>query len=107
MPRMLELIRASAVPATLMQSAAKGALSVPEQEMVEILVYLATHNKVFGEQASLTLAGWDESSLLKVASNPVTTSKRCLITCSIRKILEPSSALPALLENPAVTEEML
>jgi hypothetical protein len=105
MPRMLELIRASAVPATLMQSAAKGALSVPEQEMVEILVYLATHNKVFGEQASLTLAGWDESSLLKVASNP-TTPKEVL-----DYLLDPQNlrALPlyALLENPAVTEEAL
>jgi hypothetical protein len=105
MPRMLELIRASAVPATLMQSAAKGALSVPEQEMIEILVYLATHNKVFGEQASLTLAGWNESSLLAVASNP-TTPKEVL-----DYLLDPQNlrALPllALLENPAVTEQAL
>ncbi len=57
MPRMLELIRASAVPSNLMQSAARGALSVPPQEMIEILVHLATKNKVFSEQASLTLAG--------------------------------------------------
>ena len=34
MPRMLELIRASAVPSNLMQSAARGALSVPPQEMI-------------------------------------------------------------------------
>ena len=48
MSRMIDLIRASAVPSNLMQSAAKGSLSVPPREMIEILVYLAVHNKVFG-----------------------------------------------------------
>ena len=57
MPRMIDLIRASAVPSNLMQAAARGALAVPPGEMIEILVYLATHNRVFGQQARLTLAG--------------------------------------------------
>jgi hypothetical protein len=57
MSRMIELIRTSAVPATLMQAAARGALSVPPEEMIEILVHLANHNKVFGQQARMTLAG--------------------------------------------------
>jgi len=54
---MLDLIRDSQVPSNLMQSAARGSLSVPPEEMIEILVYLA-HHQVFGEQARLTLAGW-------------------------------------------------
>lgn len=102
MPRMLELIRASAVPATLMQSAAKGALSIPPQEMIEILVHLATHNKIFGEQASLTLAGWDEKSSLAAASNPA-TPKEVLDYLMDARNLRPT-LLSALLGNPAVTE---
>jgi hypothetical protein len=105
MPRMLELIRASSVPATLMQSAAKGALSVPSQEMIEILVHLATQNKVLGEQASLTLAAWDEASSLTAASNP-TTSKEVLDYLIDPHNLRPA-LLPALLENPAVTDATL
>jgi hypothetical protein len=105
MPRMLELIRASAVPANLMQSAAKGALSVPPQEMIEILVHLATQSKVFGEQASLTLAGWEEASSLAAASNP-NTPKEVLDYLIDARNLRPSLLL-ALLENPAVNEDML
>ncbi len=103
MPRMLELIRASAVPSTLMQSAARGALSIPPQEMIEILVHLAIHNKVFSEQASLTLAGWDETSSLAAASNP-TTPKEVLDYLIDSRNLRPA-LLPALLENPSVTEK--
>jgi hypothetical protein len=105
MPRMLELVRASAVPATLMQSAAKGALSIPPQEMIEILVYLATENKVFAEQASLTLAGWDEVSLLAAASNPQ-TPKQVLEYLIDARNLRPALLL-ALLENPAVSMDWL
>ena len=60
MSRMIDLVRASAVPANLMQTAARGALAVPYDEMIEILVHLANHNKVFGQLARMTLAGWDE-----------------------------------------------
>jgi hypothetical protein len=105
MPRMLELIRASAVPATLMQAAAKGALSIPAQEMIEILVHLATQNKAFGEQATLTLAGWDEASSLAAASDP-TSSKEVLDYLIDPQNLRPA-LLPALLENPAVKESTL
>ena len=34
MPRMIELIRQSAVPAAVMRTAAKGALAVPAEEMI-------------------------------------------------------------------------
>src|SRR3981081_2883113 len=60
MSQMLDLIRNSQVPSNLMQSAARGALAVPPEETIEILVYLALNHKLFGEQARLTLAGWDE-----------------------------------------------
>ena len=74
MPRMIDLIRASAVPSGLMHSAARGGLAVPPQEMIEILVHLATENKVFAQQARLTLAGWDEASARDAAANPATSS---------------------------------
>ena len=45
MSQMLEMIRNSQVPSNLMQSAARGALSVPPAETIEILVYLALHSK--------------------------------------------------------------
>jgi len=48
MPRMVDMIRNSQVPLNLMQSAARGALSVPPAETIEILVYLALHHKLFG-----------------------------------------------------------
>jgi hypothetical protein len=72
MQRMIELIRSSSVPATLMQAAARGALSVSPAEMIEILVHIANHNKVFGQQARMTLAGWEEKSSLEAAASPQT-----------------------------------
>jgi len=105
MPHMLELIRTSAVPATLMQAAARGALSVPPEEMIEILVHLANHNKVFGQQARMTLAGWDEKSSLTAAANPK-TSEEVLDYLAALENLRPL-LLPALLENPSVSESTL
>ena len=105
MARMVDLIRASAVPSNLMQSAAKGSLSVPPREMIEILVYLAVHNRVFSEQAQLTLAGWDEAASRAAASDPK-TPKEVLDYLISPKNLRPA-LLPALLANPSVSEESL
>jgi len=105
MPRMIDLIRASAVPSNLMQAAARGALAVPPGEMIEILVHLAIHNKVFGEQAKLTLAGWDEVSSRAAASDP-NTSKEVLEYFVSAENLRPA-LLPALLENPSLAEGTL
>lgn len=105
MPRMIELIRASAVPATLMQAASKGALSVPPPEMIEILVHLAIHNKIFGAQARMTLAGWDENASKTAASDP-NTSKEVLDYLIAPENLRPA-LLPALLENSATSEDSL
>ena len=70
MPRMIDQIRASKLPSGMMQFAARGALQVSPAENIEILVYLAVHNKVFGELARMTLAGWDEKSSLAAAADP-------------------------------------
>ena len=105
MPRMIDMIRHSQFPSHLMLAAARGALLVPPGEMMEILVYLALHNKVFGEQARITLAGWEEKVSRSVAADPA-TSREVLRYLVAPKNLRPV-LLPSLLENPSVTEEEL
>jgi len=105
MSRMIDLIRASALPSNLMQSASKGSLSVPAGEMIEILVYLAVHNKIFGQQAQLTLAGWDETAS-QAAAGDRSTPKEVLDYLISPKNLRPV-LLPALLGNPSVSNESL
>jgi hypothetical protein len=105
MSRMIELIRAAAVPSNIVQSAAKGALAMPAPEMIEILVYLALHNDVFGEQARLTLAGWDEKSARAMASDlsaPKEVLDYMIAPENVRPVL-----LPVLLENVSVSEAAL
>lgn len=102
---MIDVIRSSGASSNVMQTAARGALHVPPQEMIEILVYLATQTKIFAERARLTLAGWDEASSLAAASDP-RTPKEVLAYMVAPGNLRPT-LLPALLENPAVPEEWL
>jgi hypothetical protein len=102
---MIDLIRSSTVNSGVMQTAARGALSVPPQEMIEILVYLATQTKIFAERARLTLAGWDEASSRAAAADPQ-TPKEVLAYMITPGNLRPT-LLPALLENPSVSEESL
>src|ERR1017187_2171460 len=105
MPRMLDLIRNSQVPFNLMHSAAHGSLALPPGETIEILVYLAIHHKLFGEQARMTLAGWDEKASLAAAADPNTSAEVLGYLISpenLRPVL-----LPALAENPAVSVEAL
>ena len=102
MPRQIDLIRASKLPSNMMQFAAKGALSVPPDENLEILVYLAKHNKIFGDLARMTLAGWDEKASLAAASNSK-TAREVLDYLVAPENLRPR-LLPALLENPSVGE---
>lgn len=105
MARMIDQIRASKLPSNMMQFAAKGALSVGPAENIEILVYLAKHNKVFGDLARMTLAGWDEKSSLQAASDPKTPQE------VLDYLISPDNLrpklLPALLENPSVQESGL
>jgi hypothetical protein len=105
MPRQIDLIRASKLPSNMMQFAAKGALSVPPDEMLEILVYLAKHNQVFGSLARITLAGWDEKASAAAAADPK-TAREVLDYLVSPDNLRPK-LLPALLENPAVAASEL
>ena len=98
---MIELIKNSAVPAALMRTASKGALALPAEEMIEILVYLSSH-AIFGEQARMTLAAWDEASAASVCADATTPFE------VIEYFLDPKNRRPgllaALLENPSVPE---
>jgi hypothetical protein len=105
MPRMLDQIRASALSANLVQAAARGALVLAPEETIEILVYLATNNKVYGDLARMTLAGWDEKSSLAAAANPKTAPEVLQYFVSPQN-LRPK-LLPSLLGNPSVSEKAL
>lgn len=102
MSRMIDQIRASKLPSNMMQFAARGALQVSAAENIEILVYLARNNKVFGDLAKMTLAGWDEASSLASARDPQTPAE--VLEYFIRPDNVRPKLLPSLLENPAVTE---
>lgn len=105
MSRMLDLIRSSSLNFYQMTTASKGALHVPPEEMVEILVYLAEHNKIFADQARLTLAAWDESSAKTIAANPATPQEVLgywLAERNLRAVL-----FPVLIENPSVQAERI
>ena len=105
MARMSDQIRASRLPSNMMQFAARGALQVPAAENIEILVYLARYNKVFGELARMTLAGWDEKTCLAAVADPQTPQE------VLNYFISPDNLrprlLPALLENPAIREEQI
>jgi hypothetical protein len=102
MARMIDQIRASRLPSNLMQFAARGALAVAPDENLEILVYLAKHNKLFGEVARMTLAGWDEKASAAAASDPK-TAREVLDYLISPENLRPK-LLPALLENPSIPD---
>ncbi|HWR37292.1 MAG TPA: hypothetical protein VN622_15635 [Clostridia bacterium] len=104
MARMIDLIRQSAVPANLMRTAARGALALPASEMAEILVYLAAH-PIFGQQARMTLAAWDESSSLALAADATTPAEVLAYLIAPRNVRPP--LLPALLENSSIFESQL
>jgi hypothetical protein len=102
MARTIDQIRASKLPSNMMQFAARGALQVSAAENIEILVYLAKNNKVFGDLARMTLAGWDEKSSKTAAADPQTPPEVLAYLISpdnMRPVL-----LPELLENPSVPE---
>jgi hypothetical protein len=102
MGRTIDQIRASKLPSNMMQFAARGALSVPPDENLEILVYLAKNNKVFGDLARMTLAGWDEKASLAAASDPKTDKE--VLDYLVAPDNLRQKLLPALLENPSVSD---
>ena len=98
---MLDLIRANALSSLQMMAASKGALRLPPEEMVEILVYVAEHNKIFGGHARFTLAAWDEASAKKIVADTA-TPKEVLEYWLDPRNLRPA-LFPLLLENPSVS----
>jgi hypothetical protein len=105
MQRVIDQIRASRLPSGMMQFAARGALQVPAAENIEILVHLALHNKIFGQLAKMTLAGWDEKACMAAAGDPRTT-REVLDYFISPENLRPK-LLPGLVENPSVPESQL
>lgn len=105
MSRMLDLVRASALPFPQMTQASKGALRVPTVEMLEILVHLAEHNKIFGETARLTLAGWDEAVCKQIAADPATPKE--ILDYWLDPKNARSSLFTILLENSGVLTSKL
>ena len=104
MSRMIDLIKQSAVPVNVMRSAARGALSLPPVEMVEILVYLSGHH-LFGEQARLSLAGFDQAAMKEVASDPMTPGPVLEYLASPQNVRP--ALLPLLLANSSLPEQSL
>jgi hypothetical protein len=105
MPRMIDMIRKSQLPSNLMHAAARGALAVPAGENIEILVHLALHNPIFREQARLTLANWDEKACLAAIADPRTSGE--VLGYFVSRENLRTHLIPALAENPAITEELL
>jgi hypothetical protein len=102
MPRMIDLIKQSEVPANVMRSASKGALALPAAEMIEILVYL-TSTPLFGEDAQMTLASWDEAACRAVCSDPASPDDVLKYFLHNRR----PRLMAALLDNPAIPETVL
>ena len=104
MAPILELIKKNAVPVNVMRSAARGALPLPADETLDVLVYMAQH-PLFGQDARMTLAGWDPQSALEVLSKDTATPEVLLYYWqpeNRRPVL-----MPTLIENPAIPESLL
>lgn len=104
MASMLELIRDGSAPPSLMRRAARGELSLPADEAVEILVTLAA-DREFGVEAEQTLAVWDEVSLVEVASRLATPLEVLLYL--LRSQTTRPAVVTALCNNPALEVEDL
>ncbi|HEY1526773.1 MAG TPA: hypothetical protein VGH51_11095 [Candidatus Angelobacter sp.] len=104
MAPILELIKKSAVPVNVMRSAALGALPIPADETLEVLVYL-THHALFGQDARMTLARWDAQSAMDVLRKD-TTAPEVLLYFWQEQNRRPG-LMPTLIENPAIPENLL
>ncbi len=104
MSTILDMIKRNAVPAAVMRTAAKGALPVPADQMMEILVYL-TQNPVFAQDAKMTLAGFDLISATSIISNSQTAPEVLGYFWSSEN--RRPALMPALIENPAIPENLL
>jgi hypothetical protein len=104
MAPILELIKKNAVPVNVMRSAARGALPLSADETLEVLVYMAQH-PLFGQDARMTLAGWDPQSAMEVLSKDTAAAEVLLYYWqpeNRRPVL-----MPTLIENLAIPENLL
>ncbi len=104
MASILDQMKRNALPAGAMRTGAKGALPVPPGEMLEILVYL-THNPVFSQDAKLTLAGWDLNAATEIVKDSAAPPE-VLGYFWVEENRRPA-LMPAMIENPAISESML
>jgi hypothetical protein len=102
--KFLDQIKNNAVPATVMRSAAKGALPLPAAEMLEILVYL-TQNPVFAQDARMALAGFDVIAAVEVLADPAAPPE-VLGYFWLEENRRPA-LMPAMVENPVIDENVL
>src|SRR5947209_1849729 len=103
-PRLIDQLRRPDAPLEILRKVAAGDFDRPLTEKLEILVYLTSH-PIVGEQARSSLAGFSDSDLTDVASDPKTPKRVLnyfLLPLTRRKLL-----LPDLLENPTVPEMTL
>src|SRR6516162_779014 len=104
MSNILDQIKRNAVPVGVLRAAARGALPLPPGEMLEILVYL-TQNPVFAQEARMTLAGWDVLATVEVVSDPAASPD--VIGYYWTESNRRSALMPALIENTAISENLL
>ncbi len=104
MASILDMIKRNAVPAAVLRTASKGALPLPAAEMLEVLVYL-TQNPVFAQDAKMTLAGFDPVATVECVASP-TAPAEVLGYFWAEQNRRPV-LMPALIENPAISEELL
>jgi hypothetical protein len=104
MTTIFEMIKRNAVPATVMRTASKGALPVPAEQMLEILVYL-TQNPLFAQDARMTLASFDLASVQSIVASPQTAPEVLGYYWSQEN--RRPALMPVLIENPAVTDLLL
>jgi hypothetical protein len=104
MASIFDQIRNNTVPAGVMRIAAKGALPVPPAEMLEIMVYL-THNPVFGQEATMTLAAWDLEATRKVVADPAAPPE--VLGYYWTETNRRPALMSVLIENPAISETLL
>jgi hypothetical protein len=104
MSTILDQIKSNAVPASVMRTAAKGALPLPAAEMLEVMVYLS-QNPMFGEEARMSLASWDLEATKKVVADPAAPPE--VIGYYWMETNRRPGLMPALIENPAIPESLL
>jgi len=104
MATIFEMIKRNAVPAAVMRTASKGALPVPAEQMLEILVYL-TQNPMFAQDARMTLASFDLASTLNIVASPQTAPEVLGYYWSQEN--RRPALMPALIENAAIAESLL